>query len=142
MAQLTRMPRTQLLIVTSVIIVIAMLFANVVGVGDDVDEEGSVGGWIGLSIFGIALTALLLLVVVPKIPRDQRRTAVLGFGIGAVVTCVIFWSTLPFALGAAALYAAGPGEERIEGEEPAPATAGVLLALLGIVGAFVFCIIG
>jgi len=142
MATFTRMPRQQLLILTAVIIVVAMLFANVVGVGDDVDEEGSWGGFVGLSIFGIAVTAVLLLVVVPRIPPHQRRTAVLAFGGAAVVTVAVFWSALPFAFGAAALHAAGPGDERIPGEGDAPATAGVLLALLAIVGAFVLCVIG
>lgn len=142
MATLTRMPRDQLLLLTSAIIIVAELFANVVEVGDSTDESGSVGGWIGLSIFGIALTAVLLLLVVPKLRPDQRRTAVLGFGIAAVVTVLVFWSALPFAFGAAALYAAGPGEERVDDGGAAPATAGVVLAVLAIVGAFVLCIIG
>ena len=68
--------------------------------------------------------------------------AVLGFGIGAVVTIAVFWSGLPFALAAAALSAAGPGEDHIADEGAAPATAGVILGLLAIVGAFVMCIIG
>lgn len=142
MATFTRMPRTQLLLVTSAVIVIAALFANVVGVGDESDEAGSVGTWIGVSIFGIAVTALLLLVVVPKLPREHRRTAVLGFGIAAVVTLTIFWSALPFALGAAALHAAGPGDERVDEEGAAPATAGVVLALLAFVGGLVLSVIG
>lgn len=140
MATLTRMPRTRLLLVTSVLIVVAMLFANVIGVGDD--ENGSVGAWLGTSLFGIAVTALLLLVVVPMIPRENRTMAVLGFGIGAVVTVLVFWTALPFALAAAALYAAGPGEEQVPEDGAAPATAGVVLALLAIVGGFVMCIIG
>ena len=139
MDTLTRLPRTQLLIATSLVIVIAELFANGIAGGD---EDSSVGGWIGLTLFGIALTAVLLLVVVPKLPGDQRRTAVLGFGIAAVVTCVVFWSAMPFALGAAAIAAAGPADDTPHGTEPAPATAGVLLGGLAIVAAFIFCIIG
>ena len=138
MEALTRIPRTQLLVVTSVVILAAMFFANSMYDGDDSD----LGGWLGLSAFGIALTVLLLLVVVPRIPREHQRNAVLGFGIGAVVTLVIVWSTLPFALGAAALYAAGPGEVQVEGEKPAPVTAGVILALLAWIAGFVACIIG
>jgi hypothetical protein len=137
---LTTLPRTTLLIAISIVIVIAELFANAVVLGDE--GEGSVAGWIGLSVFGIAVTAVLLLVVVPRLPNQQRRTAVLGFGGGAVVTCVIFWSALPFALGAAALAAAGPQDDSPEGTGPAPSTAGVLLAVLAIVAAFVLCIIG
>jgi len=101
-----------------------------------------VGSFIGLSIFALAVTAVLLLVAVPRIPREHRRTAVLAFGAAAVLTVLVFWTGLPFAFGAAALYAAGPGEERIPAEGEAFATAGVLLAVLGILGAFVLCIIG
>jgi hypothetical protein len=137
---LTTQPRTNLLVATSIVILIAELFANSILLGGD--EDASIGGWIGLSLFGIALTAVLLLVAVPRLPREHRRMAVLGFGIGAVVTCAIFWSAIPFALGAAAIAAAAPGDDTAEGTSEAPVTAGVLLAVLAIVAAFIFCIIG
>jgi hypothetical protein len=138
--RLTRLPRTDLLVAISVVIVIAELFANAIVLGGD--EDSSVGGWIGLSLFGIALTAVLLLVVVPRLARENRRTAVLGFGVGAVITCVVFWSAIPFALGAAAIAAAGPEDDTPEGTAPAPSTAGVLCGVLAIVAAFVLCLIG
>ena len=141
MDSLTRLPRTQLLIGISIVIVIAELFANSI-VLREAEESQSVGGWIGLSLFGIAVSAILLLVVVPRLPADQRRVAVLGFGAGAVVTCVAFWSALPFALGVAAIAAAGPRDDTPEGTAPAPSTAGVLLGVLAIVAAFVLCIVG
>jgi hypothetical protein len=137
---LTRLPRTNLLVAISVIIVVAELFANAIVLAGD--EDSSVGGWIGLSLFGIALSAILLLVVVPRLPGESRRTAVLGFGAGAVVTCVVFWSAIPFALGAAAIAAAGPLDDTADGTAPAPSTAGVLLAALAIVAAFILCMIG
>ena len=143
MTSLTRLPRTQLLVLISLVIIVAALFANVVDVGNnDESSEGSVGGWIGLSAFGIAVTALLVLVAVPRLDGSQRRTAVLGFGIAALVTVVVFWSTLPFAFGAAALAAAAPGDDDVEGEAPAPSSAGVIIALLGMVAGFVLCVIG
>ena len=141
MRSLTTLPRTTLLIGISIVIVIAMLFANGVVFASATDES-STGGFIGASLFGIALSAVLLLVAVPRLPEDTRRIAVLGFGIGAVVTCVAFWSTLPFALGVAAIAAAAPGDDSPEGTDPAPTTAGVLLAVLAIVAAFVLCLIG
>ena len=141
MRSLTTLPRTTLLIGISVVIVIAMLFANGVVLADATDER-STGGFIGASLFGIALSAVLLLVAVPRLPDDTRRIAVLGFGIGAVVTCLVFWSTLPFALGIAAIAAAAPDDDSPEGTAPAPTTAGVLLAALAIVAAFVLCLIG
>jgi hypothetical protein len=140
-ASLSRLPRTTLLIAIAVVIVIAMLFANGV-VAASGDDNKSTSGFVGASLFGIALSAVLLLVAVPRIPGDSRHIAVLGFGIGAVLTCVVFWSTLPFALGVAAIAAAGPGDDTPEGTAPAPSTAGVLLGALAIVAAFVLCIIG
>jgi hypothetical protein len=138
---LTRLPRTTLLIAISVVIVIAMLFANGVVFADPEDNR-STGGLIGFSLFGIALSAVLLLVVVPRLPDDMRRVAVLGFGGAAVIFCLVFWSTLPFALGIAAIAAGAPGDDTPEGTDPAPTTAGVILAVLAIVAAFLFCVIG
>jgi hypothetical protein len=135
------MPRVNLLVATAVIILVAELFANEIVLGGD-EGDASVGGWIGLSLFGIALTAILLLVAVPRIPQEHRRNAVLGFGVGAVVLCVVFWSAIPFALGAAAIAAAGPRDDSPEGTEWAPSTAGVLLGVLAIIAAFVLCIVG
>ncbi len=141
MTTLTRLPRTTLLIAISIVIVIAMLFANGV-VFADAETNSSTGGFIGFSLFGIALSAVLLLYAVPRLPDDMRRTAVLAFGGAAVVTCVVFWSTLPFALGIAAIAAAGPGDDTPEGTDPAPSTAGVLIGALAIVAAFLLCVIG
>jgi hypothetical protein len=142
MSTLTHMPRRQLLIAASAIIAVAMLFAHVLGVADDADTEGSVASFVGASVFGIAATAVLVLVAVPSVPGEHRRTAVLVAGGLALITIPVFWTALPFAFGAAALAAAGPGDERIPSEGEAPATAGVLLAALAIAGSFVLCIIG
>jgi hypothetical protein len=138
---LTRIPRVNLLIGISIVIVIAMIFANGI-IGASEDDQRSVGGFIGFSVFGIAVSAVLLLYAVPRLPADTRRTAVLGFGIAAIVLCVVFWSTLPFALGIAAIAAAGPGDDSPHGTKPAPTTAGVLLGALAIVAAFILCIVG
>ncbi|MDP9294016.1 MAG: hypothetical protein M3O90_06280 [Actinomycetota bacterium] len=140
MTSFTRLPRTQLLVGISMAILIAELFANEILLGDEGDA--SVGGWVGLSLFGIALSAVLVLVVVPRLRGENRRTAVLGFGIGAVVTCAVSWSALPFALGAAALAAAAPEDDTPEGEGPAPSSAGVILAVLAIIAAFILCLVG
>jgi hypothetical protein len=138
---LTRQPRTNLLIGISIVIVIAMIFANGI-IGATADDERSTGGFIGFTVFGIALSAVLLLYVVPRLPADARRTAVLGFGIAAIVTLLVFWSTLPFSFGIAAIAAAGPGDDSPRGDKPAPTTAGVLLGVLAIAAALLLCIIG
>jgi hypothetical protein len=140
MASLARTPRTTLLIAISVIIVIAELFANAILLAS-ATQSASVGGWIGFSLFGIALSAVLLLVVVPRLPDENRTMAVLGFGIGAVVTCIIARTALPFALGVAAIAGAAPDDDRPEGIAPAPSTAGLLIGTLAILAAFVLCVI-
>jgi hypothetical protein len=43
----------------------------------------------------------------------------------------VFWSALPFALGAAALAAATPEDDTPEGEAPAPSSAAFILCLVG-----------
>jgi hypothetical protein len=137
MSTLTRMPRTQLLIAMALVIVIAELFANGI-IGGDAD----VGGWISLSLFGVAVMLLLVLVLVPRIAPDQRRTWTLGLGVAAVVTCAVFWSALPFALAAATFAIAAPGEEHPGETGEASASAGVILAALATIAAFIFCIVG
>ena len=141
MTSLTRIPRVNLLIGISIVILIAMLFKNGV-VAASADDEQSVGAFIGFSVFGIAVSAVLLLYAVPRLPSEHRRTAVLGFGIAAIVLLVALFSTLPFALGIAAIAAGAPDDDSAHGDEPAPVTAGVLLGALAIVAAFVLCIIG
>jgi hypothetical protein len=138
---LTRIPRVNLLIGISVVILIAMIFSNGI-IGATADDERSTGGFIGFSVFGIAVSAVLLLYAVPRLPSEHRRTAVLGFGIASIVLLVAFWSTLPFALGIAAIAAGAPDDDSPHGDEPAPVTAGVLLGALAIVAALVLCIVG
>src|SRR3954454_13379401 len=137
MSTLTRMPRTQMLVVMAAVIIVAELFANEI-VGGDAD----VGGWIGLSGFGIAVMALLVLVVVPRVAPESRRSWTLGLGVAALITCAVFWSALPFAFAAATFVSAAPGEEHPGETGEASASAGVILAALATVVAFVLCIVG
>jgi hypothetical protein len=138
---LTRIPRVNLLIGISIVILIAMLFKNGV-IAASSDDEQSFGQFVGFTVFGIALSAVLLLYAVPRLPPEHRQTAVLGFGIGAIVFLVAVWSTLPFALGIAAIAAAAPDDDSAHGDDPAPVTAGVLLGALAIVAAFILCLVG
>ena len=93
----------------------------------------------GLREGGVARKGLLARA---RAREDVRPLAVLGFGIGAVVFCVFFWSAIPFALGIAAIAGAAPDDDSPEGTDPAPSTAGVLLAVLAIAAAFVLCVVG
>src|SRR3954452_25489473 len=137
MSTLTRMPRTQMLVVMAAVIIVAELFANEI-VGGDAD----VGGWIALSAVGIAVMALLVLVVVPRVAPESRRSWTLVLGVAALITCAVFWSSLPFAFAAATFVSAAPGEEHPGETGEASASAGVILAALATVVAFVLCIVG
>ena len=114
MNTLTRTPRVNLLIGISIVIVIAMLFANGV-VAASGDHERSFGGFVGASVFGIAVSAVLVLYAVPRLPPEHRPSAVLGFGIAAIVFLVAVWTTLPFAFGIAAVAAGSPGDDSARG---------------------------
>jgi hypothetical protein len=138
MGTFTRIPRTQLLVEMSVLILVAELFANEIVSGND----SNVGGWLALSAFGIAVMVVLVLVVVPRLAGPQRRSWTLGLGVAALITCAVFWSALPFALAAATLAAARPGDEQPGEAGEAPASAGVILALVATVVAFVLCVVG
>lgn len=124
----------QLFIALAVIVVVAEFFANMAG------DDSSVGAWLGLTAFGLAVGGALIFLLVPRVVDSTSPGLVMA--LLALVTVVVFWSALPFALGAAALSAAGPADDSAEGEAPAPATAGVILAVLASVAAFVLCIIG
>jgi hypothetical protein len=81
-------------------------------------------------------------VVVPRVEPSSRRSWTLGLGVAALITCVVFWSSLPFAFAAATFASAAPGEEHPGETGPAPASTGVILAALATVVAFVLCIVG
>jgi hypothetical protein len=138
-----RVSRTQLFVGIALVIIVAELFANVLDVGsNDSDDNGSFGAFLGIAAFGIAVTALLLYVVVPRIGGDSRRTVALVFGVLSVVTVLVFWSALPFAFGAAAIAAAAPGEGAAPAGRAGASSLALALAALGIVAGFVACIIG
>ena len=134
------MPRTRLLLIVSVLIVVAMAFANVIDVGgNDARDEDELVGFLSLSAFGIVVSALLLFVVVPRL---RPGSPALVFGVLAIITTVIFWSALPFAFGAAAIAASSPRDDQPEAAGGAGLKAGAALGLLAWLAAFVFCIVG
>lgn len=112
-------PPLRLLGATALVIVVAELFAN------DAEPLGT----IVLSAFGIAVAATLLLVVLPRVDPRAHGILAASFALTALVTCVAFWSALPFAFGAAAIAAS----ER-------PTAPAALLGAFALVVALVFCI--
>jgi hypothetical protein len=112
--------RTSLLAPAAVLIVVAEGFVN----------DGDVGPWAGLSLWGIGLTALLLLVALPRTDPSAHPLLAWSFGITALFTCVAFWSALPFAFGTAAVAAARR-----------PTAPAALLGIAALLLATAFCIL-
>lgn len=117
---MSREARLRLLAGTAALIVVAELFAN----------DAEPGGTLVLSAFGVGVTALLLLVALPRVEPAGHPVLAASFAVTAVLTCVAFWSALPFAFGAGAVAAA-------KRPTAVPAAIGVLAMTV----AFVFCII-
>ena len=142
MNALQSMPRNRLLAITAVLILVAMLFANLLDVGgnvDDVDENGGATDFVILSAIGIGLTVLLLYVVIPRL---RSGNVAVVFGVLAIVTLVVFWSTLPFVFGAAAIAASSARDEQPESDLAGGVKAAVVLGLLAWAAGLLACIIG
>ena len=120
----------QLFIALAVIVVVAEFFANMVG------EDTSIGAWLGLTAFGLAVGGALIFLLIPRVVDSTSPG--LAMAILALVTVVVFWSALPFALGVPAAFLGARASAREE-------DLGVVI--VGVAGAailagFVFCIIG
>ncbi len=117
---MSRRHRPRLLATTAVLVVVAELFAN----------DADLAGTLVLSAFGIAVAALLVLVVLPRVDPAAHPLLAVSFAVSALITCVAFWSALPFAFGAGAIAATGRATALPS-----------LLAGFAMVIALVFCII-
>jgi len=113
MERLRTTPRTTILAIGIAILVISSAFGYWLNVGDD-DKE--VVAWIVVSIVASAIMAALLLRFVPATESEDdgnapaRRALVLGAA--ALITCILFWTTLPIVLGIPALVLAAEGRAR------------------------------
>ncbi|HEX5895337.1 MAG TPA: hypothetical protein VFY47_03335 [Thermoleophilaceae bacterium] len=138
--------RQTLAVATAVLIFAALAFAYVVGVSDD--EEGDVVGWLIVSALASLIAAALLLRFVPASESDPdgdnkpaRHALILG--VLSLVTIVVFWTGLPFALGVPALALAATGRGRAPQQgHGGQATAAAVLAALAILLSIVVCITG
>jgi hypothetical protein len=146
MEALRTISRRTLAAATAVLIFAALGFAYVVGVSDD--EEGDVVGWLIVSALASLIAAALLLRFVPASESDPdgdnkpaRHALILG--VLSLVTIVVFWTGLPFALGVPALALAATGRGRAPQQgHGGQATAAAVLAALAIVLSIVVCITG
>jgi hypothetical protein len=145
MEALRTLSRRTLTAVTAVLIFAALAFGYL---SNDEDGEGDVISWLIVSAVASVIAALLLMRFVPATESDPdgankpaRRALILG--VLSVLTIVIFWTGLPFALGVPALALAATGRARAPQEgHGGQATAAAVLGALAIVLAIVACIAG
>ena len=104
----------------------ALAVANFTGDG----ESGGAGAY----VFGLALVAVLALVLVGRVLPAVANPARAGWILAALalVSCVVFWSGLPFVLGFGAAYC-GARAGTI-----GPAAVGLIAVAAAVVG----CIVG
>ena len=108
------------------LVIVATAFANFAGSGDN---GGAVPYAIGLAVCAV-VAAVLFGRVLPAVADPARAAWILAAL--ALVTCLAFWSGLPFVLGMGAAYASSR----------AGRTAPALLGALAIVLALVGCVLG
>jgi hypothetical protein len=142
------LPRRTLAAGTTVLIFVALLFAYVLDVTNNEEGDSDVVGWLIVSAVASLIAAALLLRFVPASESDQggdnkpaRRALMLG--VLSVLTFVVFWTGLPFALGVSALALASTGQARAPQEGHGQrATVAAGLSALAIVASFVVCVTG
>lgn len=148
MEALRTLSRRTLAAATAALIFVALLFAYVLDLTNQDDDEGDAVGWLTASAVASVIAAVLLLRFVPASESDvdatnkpARRALILGAL--SVIACVVFWTGLPFALGVPALALAATGRSRAPREgHGGQATAAAVLAGVAIVASFVFCVGG
>lgn len=104
----------------------ALAFANFSGSG----ENGGVGPYAVCVAVSAILAGVLFGRTLPNVADPARAGWILAAL--ALLTCLVFWSGLPFVLGMGAVYSGGRAERK------GPVVAGALIIVLAVVG----CIIG
>ena len=144
METLRRTPRTTILAVGIVLIVVSTAFGYWLNVGDD-DKE--VVAWIVVCIVDSLILAALLLRFVPATESETdgnapaRRALVLG--VAALITVVVFWTALPIVLGIPALVLGAEGRARAATQgHLGEATAGMVLGGFAVVATVVLLVTG
>lgn len=107
---------------------------------------GSTSDVIGLIVIGLVVLAIMAGLVFWLVPRErlaQQRAnrSALILGIVAILTCLAFWTGVPFAVGAAAV-ALGLSQRETATDGRGMATAAVVLGGLAMLAAFVVLLIG
>jgi hypothetical protein len=110
-------------------VLIAIGALAVANFSDNGDNGGAVPYAVSIGVCAV-LAAVLFARVLPAATNPARASWILA-GL-ALVTCVVFWTGLPFVLGMAAVYSG------LRADRGAPAAAGALAVVLAAVG----CLVG
>lgn len=108
------------------ITIVGLAFANFAGSG----ENGGAGPYAVGVVVSAILAAVLFGRVLPSVADPARAGWILAAL--AFVSCLVFWSGLPFVLGMGAVYCGG------RAERTGPVVLGALVVVLALVG----CLIG
>jgi hypothetical protein len=109
---------------------------------------GSTGDVIGMIVIGLAVLAIMAVLMLWLVPRErlaQQRAnrSALILGIVSILVGLVFWTGLPFAVGAAAIaLGLSQRESTPEGQGRGMATAAVVLGGIAILATFVLLLIG
>jgi hypothetical protein len=107
---------------------------------------GSTSDVIGLIVVGLVVLAIGAALMFWLVPRERlvaaraSRTALI-LGVLSILAGLVFWTGLPFAIGAAAI-ALGLSQRESSAEGRGMATAGVILGGIAVLASFVLLLIG
>jgi hypothetical protein len=109
--------------------------------------DTSTGDVIGLIVLGLVSLVLIVAVETWLVPRERAlppgrtaRTALI-LGVLAVLTVVVFWTGVPFPLGAGAIML-GLSLRDSAPAETGRATAAAVLGAIGVLASFVLLLVG
>jgi hypothetical protein len=129
----------------NIAVVCAVLLLIGMPVGWLPGSTGDVVGLIAVGLVVLAIMAGLILWLVPRernVPQRATRSALI-LGILSILAIGVFWTGLPFAIGAAALALGLSQRESIaDGEGRGKATTAVVLGGLAVLAAFVLLLVG
>ncbi len=113
--RVSRVSQLLIAVIALVVAVIALLFYFVVGRAPD--EHPNFGGFVILTVICVGLTVALFLAVLPAAehasqPSKRLSQAGITSSLLALVAMVVYWTALPFVLGAGGVVLGRLGEAR------------------------------
>jgi hypothetical protein len=108
-------------------------------------STGDVIGMLGIIVVVLAIMAALVLRLVPRerlAPARASRSALI-LGVLSIIVGIVFWTGLPFAVGAAAIaLGLSQRESATQGQGRGMATAAAVLGAIAVLASFVLLLIG